>query len=56
MIAKVLMTGLGIALSWMLVNKIAKTEARAPARAKDASRPPAKLRQDPQTGIYYPEE
>lgn len=59
MIYKLLIAGLGLAVSYMVAKKLsdAQAKSRVKARAEDRTAMKARrLRQDPETGVYYPED
>jgi hypothetical protein len=59
MIYKLLLAGVGIALSYTVARKLSDLQAKSAVKAKtnDQHRVrKARLRQDPETGVYYPED
>jgi len=59
MIAKLLTAAIAIALTLLIVRKVAALAERARIRVKTQPRRPARtvtLRQDPETGVWRPEE
>ena len=59
MIYKILLAGVGIALSYTVARKFSELQAKSAVKVRTNDRQrvrSARLRQDPETGIYYPEE
>lgn len=59
MIYKLLLAGVGIALSYTVARKLSDLQAKSAVKVKtnDQHRVRnARLRQDPETGVYYPED
>lgn len=59
MIYKILLAGVGIALSYTVARRLSDMQARSAVKVKTNERhavKTARLRQDPKTGIYYPED
>ncbi len=59
MIYKLLVAGAGLALSYMVARKLSEAQAAQKVRVKTREQGDARngrLRQDPETGIYYPED
>lgn len=59
MIYKILLAGVGAALSYTVARKFSEFQASSAVKVKtrDQNRVrTARLRQDPETGIYYPED
>ncbi len=59
MIYKILLAGVGIALSYTVARKFSDLQARSAVKVKTKDQHrvrTARLRQDPETGIYYPED
>ncbi|MGB7205543.1 MAG: hypothetical protein WBD37_08735 [Anderseniella sp.] len=59
MIYKVLIAGIGLAVSYVVARKMSEMQANARVKVKTNERErvrTSRLRQDPQTGIYHPED
>lgn len=59
MIYKLLLAGVGIALSYTVARRFSDLQEKAAVKVKtnDQHRVrTARLRQDPKTGVYYPED
>ena len=59
MIYKILLAGVGAALSYTVARKFAEMQARSAVKVKTRDQQrvkTARLRQDPETGVYYPED
>jgi hypothetical protein len=59
MIYKLLLTGIGLALSYALARKLTDSQANARVKVKTgqaSQQNRGRLRQDPVTGIYHPED
>jgi|GEM_PF-2284631 len=59
MIYKILLAGVGIALSYTVARRFSELQAKSAVKVKtnDQHRVrTARLRQDPETGVYYPED
>lgn len=58
MIYKLLIAGVGLAISYMAARKLAEAQAKSRVKVRTEDQPPKarRLRQDPVTGVYYPED
>jgi hypothetical protein len=59
MIYKLLLTGLGLAVSYAVARKLSESQVRAKARVNTGNarqQHRGRLRQDPETGVYRPED
>ena len=59
MIYKLLIAGIGLAVSYVVARKLAETQDKARVKVRTEDRTAMKsrrLRQDPETGVYYPED
>ena len=59
MIYKLLLAGVGIALSYTVARRLSDLQAKSAVKVKSNDQHrvrTSRLRQDPQTGVYYPED
>ena len=58
MIYKLLIAGVGLAVSYVVAKKLADAQASSRVKVRDREQPlkGRRLRQDPETGVYYPED
>ncbi|MEE4237402.1 MAG: hypothetical protein V2I51_11840 [Anderseniella sp.] len=59
MLYKLLIAGVGLAVSYVVAKKLAEAQARSRVKVRTEDRAAVKgrrLRQDPETGVYYPED
>jgi hypothetical protein len=58
MIYKLLIAGVGLAVSYVVAKKLADAQASSRVKVRDREQPlkGRRLRQDPKTGIYHPED
>lgn len=59
MIYKLLIAGVGLAVSYVVARKLAEMQDKARVKVRTEDRTAMKgrrLRQDPESGVYYPED
>jgi hypothetical protein len=59
MLYKLLIAGVGLAVSYVVARKLSEAQARSRVKVRTEDRAAMKgrrLRQDPETGVYYPED
>ena len=59
MIYKLIIAGVGLAVSYIVARKLAEAQDKARVKVRTEDRTAMKasrLRQDPETGVYYPED
>ena len=59
MIYKLLIAGFGLAVSYVVARKLAEVQNKSRVKVRTEDRTAMKsrrLRQDPETGVYYPED
>ncbi len=59
MIYKLLIAGVGIAMSYTVARTLSELRAKSAVKVNSKDRRAvrtARLRQDPETGVYYPED
>lgn len=59
MLYKLLIAGVTLAVSYVVAKKLAEAQARSRVKVRTDDRTAMKgrrLRQDPETGVYYPED
>ena len=59
MLYKLLIAGVGLAVSYVVARKLSGAQARSRVKVRTDDRTAMKgrrLRQDPETGVYYPED
>ena len=58
MIYKLLITGIGLAVTYLIARKMSENneKSRVKVRRDEQELTGQRLRQDPETGVYYPED